>query len=819
MQRVFGAGFLWLFLFFVGCSRPPEIPVIEKSNPEIYPEIALRDTLTPTDFRQIFKAINQKGQLSGLKPWLETANDSDLTIVGKAINQYLYQDAFRSDGLPQLISARVQQKSFSQLNLNINLALKNFPKLYLPHLIQAALSHPSTQPLLTRSSFVFDPEWNKHIEYFVSPFLSQPVEQEQVKQFLDTTKKIIESPNFEEEYLALCESLPKSELAKNLNISLKQMEQVYGETVYSNLGQQIFRSFTADKNSNSIAKRLVSLAKLLNQPSSGLFAQAQETLKTEEGEALVRLLSERFETVIMRGSAGFIRETLNQPFDDSELNVKFWLALPRKEATDIPTENFTHLLRRIQFALEKMANSSRTFKDPHVTLNTFLLTRWFETMAKAHLQKIETMKEETFSNTFWQIPLQPFSFSINLLELDEKGKPIKDSNGEHQLSIQIENELKAVGMVDFASDLKWAVKQDSFGSTSTKIEISRPESNLMSSLRTVVSLLHRDHPIADPVPFLSSLAYLFSRAEEGSPLTLAQLESSNMLMSLQNFMRGLSFEQLSKLITFLFEDLSIGNISAEDRDRLKSLYPNNPETAELLDKILQSIQVVADLAQPDSSQVSLLELYHSFLSQSRLQDLTAISRLFGFLGNSGILELTNDPKSESTILLSLFTEEDFSKLLFLMGRANVDQQNALNKIFDFLTGKNEDDVKNLNSFLKEVILGDTDSITSLIMLTQQEKDFFKLSDDEKSWVYQLLNSNSFNDLYRVLVTQNSSKNLNQLISELETLSTNKDLEGMIKVLGNMKSERMQRLALALWDWEKSGELEAFFTILKTLTKS
>jgi len=819
MQRVVGLAFFWGILFFVGCSRPPEIPVLDNSKADTYPEIALRDSLSPADFRNIFEALNQKGHLSGFKTWLRTTSDADLNILGKSINKFIYQDAFEQNGLPSLLETRIGKKGFTQLNKKLKIIAQDFPDFSFAQFLKSILNQPSTPKILVRGSFVFEPQWNQNFQYFEILNFFQSPKTSEIEGTLVDMKRLLELPNFKNEFIELCQTLRNSEIGKNFFISLQSLREIYGESLYSDLGGLISKGLQLTENSNSVITRLLKLVKILNQPSGGLFSEAQKTLKTEEGEALVRLLSERFEPIILKAATGFIRETLQEPFDEINLNANFWKELPRKNIEDIPTKNFIHLLRRLQFALDKMANSSHSSKDPHVTLNSFLLTRWFEEMAKVNSQQLMALAPDNFHEVFWQMSVQPFTFALNLLELDEKGKPIKDPNGGYILSHRIENELRTIGMEEFANDLRWVVKQDSFGPTSTKIGLSGTEINLIGSLKTVITLLHKAHPIADPVPLLSSVAYLFTRPMEGSSITLAELESPNMLDSLQNLARGLSFYQVRKIITFLFRDLDLGNLSVEDREKLRTLYPNNPTTADLLDSVLQNLQIIYDLDRHSPGGVSLLELYHAILTNSRFKDVKSLSKLLMFFESSGLFGATNSKNNYPYIVKNLSNQSDLSKLISLFGNANSAQINSLLRIMQFVGGERDSDVKDLLSFSRDIIFSNPKTASTILSIIQDENETFNLSEPEKLWLHQFINGNSFSDLYRILVTNNQSENLYKVMDELKKLQENKELEGLIRVLGNIKSDRMQRLALILWKWEKSQELDDFFELVKSLTKS
>jgi hypothetical protein len=819
MRRVSGVILNVGLLVFVGCSKPPEIPVIENSKTEIFPEIALRDNLTADDFRKIFNALNQKGRLNGLKKWFEKASDQDLNTLGKAANLYLYQESLDSEGLPSLIENRVFSKTFSALShhfeaLNSKTDLKSIRQL-----LRSILSHPSFPKILRRNSYFLEPEWIDLINRLQLPNLNLSELLGDDDLLISDLKQASVDPSFEREVILLSQTLRKTEIGKNIFLSLREISEKKGPEALKDLSESMGSSVKPSSQSASILSRWLSLADLLNRPSQGLFSEAQETLKTIEGETLVRLMAERFEPLILRGAAGFIRETLKEPFDDLELDAKFWLELPRKELSDPPTENLIHLCRRIQFAMDKMANSSRTNKDTAVTLNSFLLVEWFENYARENKDTLISTAKENFKEALWSQPLKPFSFSINLLELDEKGKPIKDSAGTLVLSQKVESELKALGMEDFANELKIGIKQENFGTTLTKLSLSGNDLNLKKGLAETLNSLHRAHPIADPVPFLASLAFIVTRPQEGSPISLAELETPNMLNSIQNFLRGLSFSQVRKLVTFAFEDLEIGNLTAEDRERLKSLYPNNPAAQELLDSLLQNAEVIYDLDRHLPGKISLLEFYHSILSNSRMIDIKGFTAIFKFLKSTQLLEVTDSKPKYPSLLKALDQSKLLTQTLKALANSNANQEEAVLKVFRNFSGDRDSDLNELFSFFRGNLLADTQTLQSVLKLLQTENWNFALSDVEKKWLFKLIHSELFFDLYHALVDLNDSEQISQLASELEILQQDGELENIFKVLGNMKSDRLQRLALVLWEWEKSQELKAAFSFIKNLTKS
>ncbi len=819
MQRVFWAILIGLSFFFVGCSSPPELPILENSRTQSFPEIALRDLLTPDDFRKIFEALNSKGQLNGFKPWLNSTSNHDLKILGAAANEYLYQDAFNPEGLPALIQNQVDLKSFSDLSKDLENLNKKYPSLPLNQVLSSTLSHSSLPKLLKRNSYLFNPEWHRAFKPFKVSTLSYSEFLADNSQLLKDLSQLFENPSFEKNLIILSKHLRVSELGKNVFLTFQSLGQERGASIFRELSQSVIKSLKATQESPSQVTRFLKLAELLNRPTSGLFLKAQQTLKTDEGQALVRLLSERFEPMILKGTSGFIRETLKEPFDDLELNAKFWLELPRKNISDPPTKNLIHLLQRIQFALDKTSNSSRIIKDTSVTLNSFLLAEWFEHYARANHDLINALPVENFDKFFWQQPIKSFSFALNLLELDEEKKPIKDNNGKFILASKIDLELKALGLKEFSNDLEWSVKQKSFGPTITKIASGGNTSTLKESLEKTLVALHRAHPLADPVPFLTSMAFLFSRPEEGSPLILADLESPNMLNSIQNFLKGLSFSHIRKLITFLFEDLQIGNISIEDRERLKSLYPNNPETAELLDSILQNLQVLYELDAHLPNQISLLEFYHSFLVHCRDNDIKGLTALFSFLQSTTLLEVSPSGAKYPGLIQALTHEIALSRFIQSLGEATQEQQESLLKISRSVIGTKDSDISELSSFFKDILIKNIKTLQILINLSQEGSLNLSLTESEQKWIYRFISSGSFSDLYRILVELNTSQNLSQFVSELEALQGRGEFENTIKILGNLKSDRMQRLASILWRWEKSRELRSLFSLIKSLTKS
>ena len=136
-----------------------------------------------------------------------------------------------------------------------------------------------------------------------------------------------------------------------------------------------------------------------------------------------------------------------------------------------------------------------------------------------------------------------------------------------------------------------------------------------------------------------------------------------------------------------------------------------------------------------------------------------------------------------------------------------------------LIGNRDADITDLFSFLKGTLLADTQALKTALSLIQNKNWNVTLSREENEWLFRFINSDLFFDLHHALVEINDSQQVFQLAAELETLQQDGELENIFKVLGNMKSDRIQRLALVLWEWEKSHELKAAFALIKNLTKS
>lgn len=820
MARVYGIVVLSSVFLFLGCSQPPELPNLPNPDSNSAPEIALRDSLTANDVRNLFKAVNQKGQFSNLSQLFATASDNDLVILGNAANRYLYQEALNKNSLVALLKNRVQKKSFSE-NLSIlKSACSEQACQTQIRFFKLAASHPAFPKLIQRNSYVFSDEWKQTISKLLAVSNSSTSPEPATKlNMKNDLSKLVGNPNFEDLAIQLFTSLQKTELGKSFFLTLKDLQENYSSEAFSDLATQIKLTLVSTQNQPSILMRWLRLAKALNRPSQGLFLHAQETLNTDEGQTLVRLLSERFDPLILKGASGFIRETLKEPTDDETLDVKFWAKLPRKNPTDEPTPQLKLLVQKIQYALDKMESTSQTLKDPKKILNSYLLALWFEQFARENSENISAIPSNNFSNELWSTPIKAVSFSINLLSLDPTGKPLTDHDGKLILSLQVEQDLKFLELTEFAEDLKYLIKQNSFGPTLTKISIGEDTPNLDKALLVALNTLHRDRPIAEPVPFISSLIYMISRPDSGTKLTIADFESNNMLESVEKFLAGVSFPQLRKAIDFLFNDLQIGNISEEDRERLKSLYPKNPECAELLDLILVNLQVIHDLDNHSLGHMSLLEVYHKLLTNSRHRDLTGLSAIFTFLETTGMLE-NGSPNAKFPSILGLLSDaESIAALIQALAATSSEQQTLLLHAMNSVFGSSQTDFKEFLSFSKEAIIPNLSAVISIKALLENHSTNLSLTPEESAWLKRVIESEAFQATYQVLVRILASQDMNALINELEKLELEGELENGFKVLSNIQSDRMQRLALTFWEWEKSRELRPFFSLLKFLTNS
>lgn len=819
MARVLGTVVLSCLFFLLGCSNPPQLPTIPNADNTPKTDIVLRDTLTVQDFQNLFHTINQKGQFNHLGQLFTQASEQDLTQLGKWTNFYLFQEAINPDGFVSILENRVHDQSFSKLfaELKTNCLTDSCPKIL--NLLKNGLSHPNFPKLLKRNSYLFSAEWLAAVSKLNFRATASNGDNNNTSQIVNDISKLFSATDFKPKFIYLIGQLKKSSLGQSFFLTLNELRENYGEQVFNDLSEQLKLSVHDDPQKPSIINRWLALAKLLNQPSHGLFTHAQETLKTDDGQTLVRLLSERFEPLILKGTAGFIRETLTHPLDDESLDLNFWKTLPRKSIANGPTENFGILLQRIQYAFDKMSSTSKTIKEPKAILNAYLLALWFEQFAKENIDSITLIETENFNESLWATAIKPISFSVNLISVDPTGKPIKDKEGKLVLSAQVEKDLLTLGLNEFVDDLKYLIKQNSFGPTLVKISLNDPSLTLKSSLTAVISNLHRDRPFADPIPFLTSVVFMFTRQDSKAPINLASLETDNMLLSIENIIRGVSFVNLRRLNTFLFEDLQLGSISQEDRERLKSLYPNNPECAELLDSILSNLQIIYDLDKHEPNKISLLEAYHVLLNNSRNKDLPGLSAIFNFVESTHLFQFENNQALFPNLLKAVQDSNANANFLTGLSFANEQQQTVLLNSVHSVFGDTSQETEELLSFMHDVLLPQASTIASLHSFFQEHPLNFSLSHQELNWIKRFIDHESFIPTYEAVQQTLTGSQLNKVTDELEQLHNLGELQNALKVLGNIESERMQRLALVLWDWDRSNELKSFIWILKLLTKS
>lgn len=271
MQKIFRGFFLCLGLGVLGCSQPPSLPVLENFKNSSSPDIALRNTLTVEDIRKIFESLNTKGNLNGIKNGLKNASSHDLEVLGSAINRYLYQEALNSDGLPSLLEARILSKTFSTLNQKLDSFTKNdwLPSFNL--FLRSTLTHSSLPNLLIHSYFLFDPEWNRAISQLkLPPMPASSLFGHNSLLWPDITKAI-QDPSFEKEVTLMTKSLQQSELGKNLFFALHQIQEEKGGSAFKELSESLLLAVSSNSKTPSILTRWLTLAKILNQSSNGLF--------------------------------------------------------------------------------------------------------------------------------------------------------------------------------------------------------------------------------------------------------------------------------------------------------------------------------------------------------------------------------------------------------------------------------------------------------------------------------------------------------------------------------------------------------------------
>lgn len=803
---------LLLLSFLLGCSQTPEIPSLPGQKTTSIEQIVLSDRITVKDVKSIFRALNQDGKLSSLKPWFETASDSELSALGNFATVHLYEENFQKSGLVSLLEARNQRRGFGLWKSSLE-KWQNSPDFADEWAgIQDIYQHRRFSNFIEGDISLLDGEYHRLLNrlkaestakfkstvVFPSPV---PVSDEAIARDL---LRFVKDDALRLPLLELIPTLSQNAFAESVLLTLEKLFHTYKNS-------RPFEGFILGHSLRLDDKKFESLLTLLdtlNAPPEGLFQVASDNLNANPG--IGHELAKRLDPQIGKAAADFIVERLSSTEANFLQTRAFWLNLPRKETTLPPTPEFIKLFTYVQWGIEFLKNETQgpTFLKFPVRLASLLVTEWFEHFAKSNSAFLQSLSEESFSKQFWNSKTSVAPLKLSLIQEPDPEK-------KNELSDRLAKDLGAIPeMESFREDLKKALKDPEFGAKTYTFP-AQTNLPLSETLAKVATTVQKRIAIADPAPLFMGLLNYLAGKEKNSPLHVLE-KTENLLDTLLNTLQSMRYPQWIAFRSLVFEKMQLGKLDATDRTLVALLYEGHPKILARLNRILDNLQSLYDYDTGLQNLPSSFEGCHALLRETRPDQIHGNSALLSFLARSAVFHHENGVYSFPAIVQTLKNGISLSEHLFRIALATPGDRDKLLSVAEKL------EVSETLRALADISQENPRHILSLLKaLSEKGLELLPgeaaLTEGERNWLMRFFSKDGeHRTVEDFLRTHSSKKNLLQFVRELITLSANGGLSDALTHLSHIKNERIQRLALVLGELQKSGELSQLFTSLESL---
>jgi hypothetical protein len=785
-------GLLLLVFLISGCSGKPEIPPLSSRETKPIDRILLRGTLTPKDFRQLYRELNQNGKLNALKPWIEEASDEELNVTGSLVRQYFYADAYQQGSLRSLLDFRNLKKGFSSWLQTV---------LQTPAVIAAMpiFSLNDFPALLLRDTAFLSPQfYETTLKLKTNTKMTVPP-----KELAEEALRFLMLPENQTNLISLSESLQRSKFGESFLGALSSLREKYkGDLAFKGFARAIKTHLNPNRNDWD---KILNLAQLLNRPSNGMFLEAHEKLLVSND------LARQLETELRPRISNAIAADLRRAYLD--LEASFWQALPRKNPNDPPSANFGILFARTQERLESFISQESAEKEPflyqrRIFLNTVIICEWLEKFAAENPAFSATLEKGTFN-------FPDFIFELR----EEKG-----------LSQRLTRDLIAVlgekPAVLFLENLEKFLSLSEPGETTyktTKLEGMVPFAiGLRSAIRELDDVLS----FGDPTPLFATWLNSFTNPSHPLSFSLATFETDpdgSMLRAIHCFLGGLKHDAFERLFHLLFEEMEIGRLSESNKLAICGLFPSGSENARYCRKVLDNLKILAIFHEKKAGLPALTETYHAVLRKTAADDSGGVEDLFTFFSSSQMFASPNKTPLYPTVFQFFQNEDLVTELLSRYSHLKEDEQKSflktLSQAIEMQSGVSGTAL-HLKA-LQELNTHYPQETRSLFTYAIENgwgafpgKDTFTFP--ERDWTLKFVGSHDAERLWTFLRSHGTSQSHQELVRELEKLAVGGAFEETFVLLSQAQDERTRLIATTLLNWERSGELLNFLKTLKTL---
>jgi len=796
-KKILGGCLLFIGLF--GCGKPLQRPSLP--GPSLAPEdnLILGRELGAKDLRALFKILNQKGEFNSLAQWIDSLSDAELAAWGRFLNDWVYQDALSSRGLIQIVKARVQAQGFSLWKKNIHQLGSVLPKF---------LEDEELWELLPRAVGLLDP---KFVNGVLKPFESASNKTSELP-----SKPEVSTEKIYEELFQLLDNEPTRQKLRDLFELVGELQCVGPLAEASREHLKASGESWFIKLANSLGEKRTSLAQalrlaeLLNRPAERVVTVLQEGLRSNPD--IVHALTMKWDPIFVQSLSEIVRLVVLKPEDGSQLDRTFWLALPRANDSAPPTQEFIRLYSILYSGIQKISDPRRlepqadggSYRLP-LQLNALFLTRFLEESVRQLAPQINHMSPESFEEILWKSPLSLKEFRLSLVKEDSK----------NVVSDSVKRDLQSLGLLSALSRLESLVREQDSGKNSYIVIFSSDTLSLAEGFSEALSSAHAVRPFADITPFLVTLVQSLVGSHSQSGLSLELLKSSpNLLLQTQGFLAQLDSKQWEQLRKLLFVDLKIGELEMEDRALLVSLFQSDLEVAEWVNEVLINIQSIYALDE-------LFNFYHSFVRKMGAPELSKLGNSLSILSELSLFKESEEgvpvfPGFTSLLLNGNVISKGIRGFAGLSPvQARVLQEKAIELLGEDLEGQKGSDL--VFGFLTRFSEREKPQVVARFVQNLLKTDW-GLTDSESQWAISFSKNNGFSKLHELLKMRKPQVSLLDLIRELRVLSEKKVIDEGMRLLARIQNERMNEIALAVLEMDRSGEFLAILESAQIILK-
>jgi len=757
---------LWAGIGLVsGCGYSPKVPPLSAQSHHPIDKVVLSGKLDRSLVNALFNALNQDGKLSRLKKHFDSLSDAEVDSVLAFLNNFLYQDALRSDQLVGLLRQCFENRCAQSLVQKVE---TSEGMLFALRVFQ---HQPEKLRWLQQWASSLDPRNDDWIlRVLNSKDQRRDADRVRLNQVLVALRDGM-TDKVESEWYQLWRPWRNSGVLGSALNGLNEVRRDLGEQSFEDLGVELRRLSKVSSDKRSSLSQMVSWISLFHRPTQGIFHSLSETIRHEPSlnQALAPHLTRFFLSQLTLRLSSRLRRKFETPL--------FWMALQRTEDGKLSPKAI-ELFNEIRAAMEESTslaqastNLSATSDNLNLYLNALALTRWLMAQSTPELRE--------GVSSLWSAP------ALGILDW---GELFKIENDGLVFADHTESDLNQLGLKYFADDLPHLLKTLS-GDFLYDFRVEG-ETRLEGALGLVITELNATRPLVDT---LKLARFLLDGITDSSTsfLALSDLESENLLTRWHELALALPETSSRRLVNSLqgLSDLKVEGLSKI----VGSLFKHDAEWEKFGQSVVTGLPILGELKNKDGRTISLLEWYLSFLKGFSRTNLNALSDTWREVDQTRLM----DTKSHWWELVA-----GKGGLMSRVSQLASEDRGTFAEILKSGIGQGPD-AFHRNWVVAKAALNDDDR---MILLSEMGQELVRdiWSSETKGWRRWLLKVLVSQD-WEPLISGKAFEAMPELLSTLETLDRDGTLKDTAQLMLRVSDPHLRALASLLVDSLDKGE--------------